>query len=198
MNHLLDSLISKAKIDPEPRVYFRICEEYRKVNEYKQVIHYAREGLELDSHYIPLLLAMGRACQEISDFERAVPYYQMVLDLDPGSVRANHGLAWCFIQLGFSGEAQVYIDNLRLLQPEFVIELQDQIVQLMNAPTPEPSAESNESVDETPQLTEDSLKYEVASDGNGGTVPDVHVADIHSGISKLKKFLTNIRSANSV
>jgi tetratricopeptide (TPR) repeat protein len=198
MNHLLDSLISKAKIDPAPRVYFRICEEYRKNNEYDQVIRYAREGLELDSHYIPLLLAMGRACQETTDFERAVPYYQMVLDLDPGSVRANHGLAWCFIQLGFTGEAQVYIDNLRLLQPEFVIELQDQIAELMNAPSSESSPDFSENSKDIPSSRRDCLTIEANLDVNDDKVVHEQVTDVHRGISKLKKFLNNIRSANCV
>ena len=132
MNHLLESLIAKVKIDPEPRVYFRICEELRKTQDFEQVICFGKQGLERNAQHLPLLLVVGKAYQKQNGWEDAIPYFQRALDLDPGNIRANQGMALSFLRMGFAGEAESFINNLRFLQPQIVEKLETEFKQLVD------------------------------------------------------------------
>lgn len=156
MSLLLDSLIRKVKIDPDPRVYFRICEEYRKETEFSQVIHYGLEGLTADSQHLPLLLAVGRAFQETGKFDNAIEHYQKALQVDPGNIRASYGLAFSFMKLGLHGEAEPFLETLKLFQPSLLEELDNLAIEAYRPDSgPDGGADRTEDVSKPPTVTED-------------------------------------------
>jgi len=202
MNHLLESLINKAKKDPNPRVFFRICEEYRKSENFLQVIEYGTKGLEIDKHHLPTLLVVGKSCLELNKLEEASSYFQRILEMDTLNIRANFGLASCLIKLGFLGEAEPYIENLRILQPSLIEELQltDMVKESMNEveKVDVEESQSDDTVNDLDDAEDPTVSNEsIHSEASGQTVEQL-VSPSERKLIRLKMYLSKIRSHSSV
>ena len=63
------------------------------------------EALRANRQYVPAWQGMADTCWDMSDFQRALGYYQQVLALQPDHPKAASGLGLCYKALGFRQEA---------------------------------------------------------------------------------------------
>ena len=63
------------------------------------------EALRANRLYVPAWQGMADTCWDMSDFQRALGYYQQVLALQPDHPKAASGLGLCYKALGFRQEA---------------------------------------------------------------------------------------------
>jgi len=198
MNHLLESLIDKAKKDPNTRVFFRICEEYRKTEDHPKVIENGLLGLECDEHHLPTLLVVGKSLSELNQLEKASTYFQKVLKLDPENIRATFGMASCLVGMGFAGEAEPYIDNLRILQPSLVSEFQ------ITEKTKDVIVQTHNEIVEEEQIAETVQEEEVNDPGDAhdfvdkGEAVEQTISPSERKLLRLKNYLSTIRSNSCV
>ncbi|PIE02523.1 MAG: hypothetical protein CSA81_06835 [Acidobacteria bacterium] len=192
MNHLLESLINKAKKDPSPRVFFRICEEYRKSGDHQKVIEFGEQGLELEHDHVPTLLTVGKSYLHLEKFEEAMDFFQRALDKDPDNIRATHALAACLINTGRGDEAERYVNNLHILQPALEEEIKKEIESVRNQDTLN-EVEGENSISLNPEAAE---LNKINRDSPSGEQQIVSTKE--RKLLKLNKFLSDIRRQISV
>ncbi|CAD8080916.1 unnamed protein product [Paramecium primaurelia] len=63
-------------------------------------------------------LIKGECLRLMNDYQQALEWYQKALDINPQYVQSLHGKAYCLMQYGQYGDAQLLLENAYQLSPD--------------------------------------------------------------------------------
>jgi tetratricopeptide (TPR) repeat protein len=127
MDHVIDFLRAQIEKDPQPRVFFRLGEEYRKRGFFEEALDAYLMGIQQHTKNIPCLVSAGKMLKEMGKFREAMIYFRKTVVLDPQNISALVGLTECQIELKMLSDAKKNLEIIDYLQPSFVKPLQSML-----------------------------------------------------------------------
>jgi Tfp pilus assembly protein PilF len=117
---LLTSALPRLEPAKAAGVFASLSQAYRALEEPREAIRVARQGLEQVGQHSALLDALGAALAAAGEHEEAISAWKTALAQNPGDAAMNHNLARSFLALRRLDDALAALDRSLTLQPTYL------------------------------------------------------------------------------